>query len=84
MSVPKQATITDAEVLAVTDGVDEATGQFIVCVTLRQGSAWSPVNYSLSIENARSLLGRLQGVVSDELPSLPVSRCSQRTGSGER
>jgi len=81
--MPKQATITDAEVLSVTAGVDEATGQSIVCVTLRQGSAWTPVNYSLSVENARSLLGRLHGVVSDELPPLPVCHCSQRTGSGE-
>ena len=53
MKVPQQATITDAEVLAVTDGVDDATGQSIVCLTMRVGSGWSPNNYSLRVENAR-------------------------------
>jgi hypothetical protein len=77
MSVPQQATITDAEVLAVTDGVDDATGQSIVCLTLRLGSVWSLVNYSLSIENARSLLARLLSVWADELPASPTCPCSR-------
>ncbi len=58
-------TITDAEVLAVCGGVDEATGQHIVILTLRPdtGSGWQFVNYSLHPENAQSLLDRLTGVV---------------------
>jgi hypothetical protein len=57
--------ITDAEVLAVSDGVDDATGQHVVVLTLRPitGSCWGAVNYSLSVDNARSLLDRLTCVV---------------------
>ncbi|HVK08602.1 MAG TPA: hypothetical protein VM597_07470 [Gemmataceae bacterium] len=53
-------TITDAEVLAVSGGIDEATGQPVV-FTLRPvtGSGWGHVNYALYFENARSLLDRL-------------------------
>lgn len=58
-------TITDAEVLAVCGGVDDATGQQVVVFTLRPitGSCWGVVNYSLSVDNARSLLDRLTCVV---------------------
>jgi hypothetical protein len=54
-------TITDAEVLSVTGGMDEATGQPVVVLTLRPitGSGWGHVNYSLHPDNARSLLDRL-------------------------
>jgi hypothetical protein len=55
------STITDAEVLAVSGGVDDATGQPVVVLTLRPitGSGWGHVNYSLHPDNARSLLDRL-------------------------
>jgi hypothetical protein len=58
-------TITDAEVLSVTTGMDEATGLPVVVLTLRPitGSGWQFVNYSLHPDNARSLLDRLTGVV---------------------
>jgi hypothetical protein len=58
-------TVTDAEVLSVTDGVDEATAQPVVVLTLRSitDSGWRSVNYSLHPDNARSLLDRLTGVV---------------------
>jgi len=54
-------TITDAEVLAVCGGADDATGQHVVVLTLRPitGSGWGHVNYSLHPENARSLPDRL-------------------------
>ena len=60
-----QITITDAEVLGACGGVDDATGQPVVIVTLRPdtGSGWQFVNYSLHPNNARSLLNRLTGVV---------------------
>jgi hypothetical protein len=59
-------TITDAEVLGVCGGVDDATGQPVVVLTLRPttGSGWGHVNYSLHPDNARSLLDRLTGVVN--------------------
>jgi hypothetical protein len=58
---PHHFTITDAEVLAVGGGVDEATGQPVVVLTLRPitGSGWGHVNYSLHPDNARSMLDRL-------------------------
>jgi hypothetical protein len=58
-------TITDAEILGVCGGVDDATGQPVVVLTLRpiNGSGWGHVNYSLHPDNARSLLDRLTGVV---------------------
>jgi hypothetical protein len=58
-------TITDAEVLGVCGGVDDATGQHVVVLTVRPitGSGWRHVNYSLHPDNARSLLGWLTGVV---------------------
>jgi hypothetical protein len=61
MSDPNRFTITDAEVLAVCGGVDDATGQPVVVLTLRPntGSGGGHVNYSLHVENARSLLDRL-------------------------
>lgn len=54
-------TITAAEVLAVTSGIDEVIGQPVVCLTLRPitGSGWAAINYSLSVGTARSLLDRL-------------------------
>ena len=54
-------TITDAEVLSVTTGVDEATARPVIVLTLRPitGSAWGHINYSLHPDNARSLLDRL-------------------------
>jgi hypothetical protein len=65
MSDHNRITITDAEVLAVCGGVDDATGQHVVVLTLRpiNGSGWGHVNYSLHPDNARSLLDRLTGVV---------------------
>ena len=61
MTNPSRNTITDAEVLAVAGGLDEATGQPVVCLTLRPitGSGWGHINNALGIENARSLLDRL-------------------------
>lgn len=55
----EHATIMDAEILSVTDGVDEAIGQPFVCAALRQGSDRSAVNYSLTADNGRSLFGRV-------------------------
>jgi hypothetical protein len=57
-------TITDAEVLSVTTGVDEATAQPVVVLTLRPitGTGWGHVNYSLTVENADALVGRLLAV----------------------
>lgn len=61
-----QITITDAEVLAVSGGVDDATGLPVVVLTLRPiNSGWGHVNYSLHSDNARSLLDRLTEVVSE-------------------
>jgi hypothetical protein len=62
MSGHNRITITDAEVLAVSDGVDDSTGQPVVVLTLRPiiGSGWGHINYSLHPENARSLLDRLR------------------------
>ncbi|MFO0799423.1 MAG: hypothetical protein U0804_18290 [Gemmataceae bacterium] len=56
-----RTTITAAEVLGVVGGVDDATGQPVVVLTLRPNaaSAWACVNYSLHPDNARSLLDRL-------------------------
>jgi hypothetical protein len=53
----EQHLITDAEVLAVCGGVDDATGQHVVVLTLRPitGSGWGHVNFALSVENAHSL-----------------------------
>ncbi len=58
-------TITDAEILGVCDGVDDATGQPVVILTIRPitCSCWGSVNYSLHHDNARSLLDRLTCVV---------------------
>lgn len=57
----QQITIADAEVLGVSGGVDDAIGQPVVVLTLRpiSGSGWRHVNYALGVENARSLLERL-------------------------
>jgi hypothetical protein len=65
MSDHNRITITDAEVLAVSGGMDDATGQPVVVLTLRPitGSCWRSVNYSLHPDNARSLLDRLTCVV---------------------
>lgn len=67
MDEQQRISITYAEVLAVCDGVDDATGQHVVVLTLRPdtGSGWQFVNYSLHPDNARSLLDRLTGVVSE-------------------
>ena len=66
MGGPPRATITDAEVLGVSGGVDDATGRPVVCLTLRPaaGSGWGHVNYSLHPDNARSLLDRLSRVLN--------------------
>ena len=65
MGDQQRITITDAEVLGVCGGVDDATGQPVVVLTLRPitGSGWRHINYSLRPDNARSLLDRLTGVV---------------------
>lgn len=67
MDEQQRVFITDAEVLAVCGGVDAATGQHAVLLTLRPdtGSGWQFVNYSLHPDNARSLLDRLTGVVGE-------------------
>ena len=63
-------TITAAEVLAVTGGIDESTGQPVVCLTLRPitGSGWEHVNYALSVENADALVGRLLAALDRQPP----------------
>ena len=59
VSDPSRITITDADVLAVTGGID-AAGQPVVVLTLRPITpGWGHVNYSLNPDNARSLLDRL-------------------------
>jgi hypothetical protein len=64
-------TIHDAEVLAVRGGIDEATGRPVVCLTLRRvaGSGWGHINYSLAVDNAVSLLKRLELVVRSSQPT---------------
>jgi hypothetical protein len=59
-------TVTDAEVLSVTSGVDEATARPVVVLTLRPitGSGWGCVHYSLHADNARTLLDRLHRVLN--------------------
>jgi hypothetical protein len=54
-------TITNAEVLAVTGGIDESTNQPVVVLTVRPitGSGWGHVNFCLHPDNALSLLDRL-------------------------
>lgn len=61
MNNQNRITIIDAEVLAVSGGVDDATDQPVVVLTLRPvtDSGWGCVNYSLPTGNARSLLDRL-------------------------
>jgi hypothetical protein len=61
MGEHRRVTISNAEVLGVSGGVDDATGQPVVVLTLRPitGSGWGHVNYSLHPDNARSLLDRL-------------------------
>jgi hypothetical protein len=61
VSDPHRANITAAEVLAVSGGADDATGQPVVVISLRPitGSGWGHVNFALGVENARSLLDRL-------------------------
>ncbi len=63
--------IHDAEVLAVSGGIDEATGRPVVCLTLRRiaGSGWGHINYSLAVANALSLLERLELVIRSSLPT---------------
>jgi len=65
MSDQHRITITDAEILGVNGGVDDATGLPVVVLTIRPitGSGWGAVNYSLHPDNARSLLDRLTCVV---------------------
>lgn len=62
--------IHDAEVLAVSGGIDEATGQPVVCLTLRRvaGSGWGHINFSLAVDNAASLLERLELVLRSSQP----------------
>jgi hypothetical protein len=66
-------TVSDAEVLSVTTGVDDATGLPVVVLTLRPNAAsgWGHVNHSLSVENARSLLDRLTEAFATR-PYLPA------------
>jgi hypothetical protein len=61
MGDPSRSAITFAEILAVTGGIDESTGQPVVCLTLRPitDSGWGHVNYALSVDNAQALVGRL-------------------------
>lgn len=61
----RRGSITDAEVLAACGGIDNATGQSVVCLTVRPitGSGWGCVNFSLTVENAHSLLERLAWVL---------------------
>lgn len=62
-------TVTDAEVLSVTGGMDEATAQPVVVLTLRPitGSGWSHVNYALGVVNAEALVGRLHAALDSPL-----------------
>jgi hypothetical protein len=66
MSEQHRSTTINAEVLAVTGGIEEATDQPVVCLTLRPitGSGWGHINYVLGIENAHSLLDRLNRVLN--------------------
>jgi hypothetical protein len=77
MADHSRVTITDAELLGVCNGLNEATGLPVVCLTLRPitGSGWGHVNYALSIENARSLLDRLT-------TAFATSSCLVDGGSG--
>jgi hypothetical protein len=61
MGEPFQPASMFAEILAVTSGIDEATGQPVVCLTLRPitRTGWSHVNYVLAVENAEAFVGRL-------------------------
>ncbi len=61
--------IFDAEVLAVTGGIDDATGQPVVCLTLRPitGSGWGHTNYALGVENAEALVGRILAALDSPL-----------------
>lgn len=61
MGEQSRITITDAEVLSITAGVNDTTDQPVVVLTLRPitGSGWGCVHYSLHPDNARSLLDRL-------------------------
>lgn len=60
-------TVVAAEILSVVSGVDDATGQPVVVLTLRpnSGSGWRHINYSLHPDNARSLLDRLTGMATE-------------------
>ena len=75
MNEPHRVTITDAEVLGVSGGVDDATGQPVVVLTLRPitGSGRGNVNFSLHPENARSLLDWL----SREFDTSPYLKSDQ-------
>lgn len=68
MGGQSRITITDAEVLAASGGVDDANGQPVVVLTLRPitGKGWGHVNYSLHPHNARSLLDRLTCLVVEK------------------
>jgi hypothetical protein len=61
--------VTDAEVLSVTTGLDEATPRPVVVLTLRPitGSGWSHISYALSVENAEALVGRLLAALDGPL-----------------
>jgi hypothetical protein len=88
MDDPYRVTISDAEVLAVCGGVDDATGQPVVVLTLRPitGSGWRSVNYSLHPDNARSLLDRLTGVATEMgwAPLTPPAAPPRTTPSDRR
>jgi hypothetical protein len=73
-----RTTITAAEVLGVCDGVDDATGQPVVCLTLRPitGTNWTHFNYALSVENAEALVGRLLAALDG-----PLVKPHRRSGS---
>lgn len=57
--------VHDAEVLAVSGGIDEATGCPVAVLTLRPttGRGWGYLNYALSVENAEALIGRLHAAL---------------------
>lgn len=71
MDRTRPSAIHDAEVLAVSGGIDEATWQPVVCLTLRRvaGSGWGHINYSLAVDNAVSLLERLELVLRLSQPA---------------
>ena len=73
-----RGSISDAEVLAVCRGIDDATDQPVVCLAVRPvtGSGWGCINFSLTVENAHSLLERLAWVLKAS-PSISGERAAE-------